>query len=163
MPDIDKLFEKAEKYLQKQKFESALETYQEIHRYQPNDEEVLQNLGDLCLRLNRSGEGVRYQTQLVDLYIKKNDITKAVATCRKVLKTAPQDVSTLMKLGGLLEKTQKGVEALEAYREALTQYRAAGRRPRSLIVCNGSSSWIPTTSGRTSSWASKPSKDACPR
>jgi GAF domain-containing protein/Flp pilus assembly protein TadD len=126
MPDIDKLFEKAEKYLQKQKFESALETYQEIHRYQPNDEEVLQNLGDLCLRLNRSGEGVRYQTQLVDLYIKKNDITKAVATCRKVLKTSPQDVSTLMKLGGLLEKTQKGVEALEAYREALTQYRAAG-------------------------------------
>ena len=54
MPDIDKLFEKAEKYLQKQKFESALETYQEINRYQPNDEEVMQNLGDLCLRLNRS-------------------------------------------------------------------------------------------------------------
>ena len=126
MPDINKLFEKAEKYVQKQKFESALETYQEIYRYQPNDEEVLQNLGDLCLRLNRSSESVRYQTQLVDLYIKKNDITKAVAACRKVLKASPQDVGTLMKLGGLLEKTQKGAEALEAYREALTQYRAAG-------------------------------------
>lgn len=126
MPDIDKLFEKAEKYLQKQKFESALETYQEISRYQPNDEEVLQNLGDLSLRLNRSAEGLRYLAQLIDLYIKKNDVTKAVATCRKILKASPQDVNTLMKLGALLEKTSKGPEALETYREALAQYRAAG-------------------------------------
>jgi len=126
MPDINKLFEKAEKYLQKQKFESALETYQEIYRYEPNDEEVLLNLGDLCQRFNRTSECLRYQSQLVDLYIKRNDITKAVATCRKILKLAPQDVNTLMKLGALLEKTQKGSEAVEAYREALTQYRAAG-------------------------------------
>jgi diguanylate cyclase (GGDEF)-like protein len=126
MPDINKLFEKAEKYLQKQKFESALEAFQEIYRYQPNDEEVLLNLGDLCQRFNRTSECLRYQSQLVELYIKRNDITKAVATCRKILKLAPQDVNTLMKLGALLEKTQKGSEAVEAYREALTQYRAAG-------------------------------------
>ncbi|MFB3922498.1 MAG: GAF domain-containing protein [Terriglobia bacterium] len=126
MPDINKLFEKAEKYLQKQKFESALETYQEINRYQPNDEEVVQNLGDLCLRLNRSSEGLRYQGQLVDLYIKKNDVTKAVATCRKILKVSSQDVNTMMKLGALLEKTAKTAEALEVYRGALEQYRATG-------------------------------------
>jgi diguanylate cyclase (GGDEF)-like protein len=126
MPDINKLFEKAEKYLQKQKFESALETYQEIYRYEPNDEEVLLNLGDLCQRFNRVSESLKYQTHLVDLYIKRNDVTKAVAGCRKILKLAPQDVNTLMKLGALLEKTQKGGEAVEAYREALTQYRAAG-------------------------------------
>ena len=132
MPDINKLFEKAEKYLQKQKFESALETYQEIHRYQPNDEEVLLNLGDLCQRFNRIPESLKYQTLLVDLYIKRNDLTKAIAGCRKILKLAPQDVNTLMKLGALLEKTQKGGEALEAYREALTQYRAAGAGPQVL-------------------------------
>jgi diguanylate cyclase (GGDEF)-like protein len=126
MPDINKLFEKAEKYLQKQKFESALETYQEIYRYEPNDEEVLLNLGDLYQRFNRISESLKYQNHLVDLYIKRNDLTKAVAGCRKILKLAPQDVNTLMKLGALLEKTQKGGEALEAYREALTQYRAAG-------------------------------------
>ena len=32
MPDVDKLFEKAEKYRQKQKFDSALETYLEINK-----------------------------------------------------------------------------------------------------------------------------------
>jgi tetratricopeptide (TPR) repeat protein/GGDEF domain-containing protein len=126
MPDINKLFEKAEKYMQKQKFESALETYLEIYKYRPNDEEVLLNIGDLCLRFNRNSEGVRYQSQLVDLYAKRNDITKAVATCRKILKVAPHDVNTLNRLGGFLERTNKTTEALEVYREALGQHRAAG-------------------------------------
>ncbi len=57
MPDIDKLYEKADKYLQRQKFEAALETYQEILRYEPNDEEALVNLGDLSLKLNRTADG----------------------------------------------------------------------------------------------------------
>jgi tetratricopeptide (TPR) repeat protein/GGDEF domain-containing protein len=130
MPDIDKLFEKAEKYLQKQKFESALETYQEIYKYEPDDAEVLANLGDLSLKLNRTTEGLRYQTQLTDLYIKKNDVTRAVATCRKILKLSAQDVNTLMKLGALLEKTKKNNEALEAYREALALHRKAGAGPQ---------------------------------
>lgn len=126
MPDINKLFEKAEKYLQKQKYESALETYQEIYKYEPNDEEVLSNLGDLCLRLNRTSEAVRYQTLLVDIYTRKNDSVKAIATSRKILKATPQDLNTLSKLGALLEKTNKISDALEVYREALTLYRAAG-------------------------------------
>ena len=126
MPDINKLFEKAEKYLQKQKFESAFATYQEISKYEPNDEEVLLNLGDLCLRLNRNAEGVRYQSQLVDIYTKKNDSTKAIAACRKILKVSPHDANTLSKLGALLEKTNKTQDALEVFREALGLHRAAG-------------------------------------
>jgi diguanylate cyclase (GGDEF)-like protein len=126
MPDVDKLFEKADKYLQKQKFESALETYQEIYKYQPKDEEVLLNLGDLSLKLNRTADGLRYQGQLADFYIQRNDVAKAIATCRKILKLSAQDVNILMKLGVLLEKTQKNSDALEAFREALQLYRKAG-------------------------------------
>ena len=126
MPDLDKLYEKAEKYLQRQKFEAAIGTYQEILRYEPNDEEALITLGDLSVKLNRPGEALRYQLQLTDYYLKRGDNSKAIATCRKVLKLSPQDVVTLMKLGGLLEKSQKNPEALEAYREALGHYRRAG-------------------------------------
>ncbi len=132
MADINKLFEKAEKYLHKQKFESALDTYLEIYKYAPNDEEVLLNLGDLCLRLNRNSDGVRFQSQLVDLYAKQNDITKAIATCRKILKVSPSDVNTLNKLGGFLERIHKASEAVEVYREALTQYRAVGAGAQTL-------------------------------
>ena len=126
MPDVDKLFEKAEKYLQKQKFESALETYQEIFKYEPRDEEVLVNLGDLSMKLNRTAEGLRYQGQLADFYVQRNDVNKAIVTYRKILKTSAQDVNVLTKLAALLEKSQKNSEALEAYREALQLYRKAG-------------------------------------
>jgi len=132
MPDVEKLFEKAEKYLQKQKFEAALETFQEIFKYEPGDEEVLLNLGDLSLKLNRTSDALRYQTQLADHYIKRNEGSKAIATCRKILKLAPQDVAILMKLAGLLEKSQKNSEALEAYRSALDLQRKAGAIPQAL-------------------------------
>src|SRR5262249_4195921 len=123
MPDLDKLYEKADKYLQKQKSEAAIETYQEILRQDPNDEEALITLGDLTLKLNRNAEALRYQIQLADFYIKRGDHAKAIATCRKVLKLSPQDVLTVMKLASLLEKTQKFSEALESYREALIHFR----------------------------------------
>jgi GAF domain-containing protein/Flp pilus assembly protein TadD len=126
MPDVEKLFQKAEKYLQKQKFESALETYREIFKYEPRDEEVLVNLGDLSMKLNRTAEGLRYLGQLADVYLQRNDINKAIATYRKILKSASQDVNVLMKLATLLERTQKNSEALEAYREALQLHRRAG-------------------------------------
>jgi len=126
MPDLDKLYEKADKYLQRQKFEAAIETYQEILRYEPNDEEALINLGDLSIKLNRTADALRCQVQLADYYIKCGDSFKAIATYRRILKLSPQDVVTLMKLAGLLEKSQKNPEALEAYREALGHYRKAG-------------------------------------
>ncbi len=126
MPDLDKLYEKADKYLQKQKFEAALETYQEILRCDPNDEEALINLGDLSAKINRMQDALRYESLLADFYVKRSDNAKAIATYRKVLKLTPQDIVTLMKLGALLEKTQKNAEALDAYREALGIYRKAG-------------------------------------
>src|ERR1019366_3814860 len=61
---------------------------------------------------------------------------KAIATCKKVLKLSPQDVVTVMKLAGLLEKSQKNAEALEAYREALTHYRNAGLNAQLLDCLN---------------------------
>lgn len=126
MTDLDKLYEKADKYLQRQKFEPAIETYQEILRYDPNDEEALVNLGDLSTKLNRLNDALRYQIRLADFYINRSDVPKAIATCRKVLKLSPRDATILMKLAILLEKGQKNNEALEAYREALPHFRKAG-------------------------------------
>ena len=126
MPDLEKLYEKADKYLQKQKFEAALETYQEIYKYDSDQEEVLLNLGDLSLKLNRTFEGLRYQAQLADHYIKRNDSAKAIATCRKILKLSAQDLATLTKLAALLEKTQKTSEALQTYREILDLHHKGG-------------------------------------
>ncbi len=126
MADLDKLYEKAEKYLQKQKFDSALEAYAEIYRYKPRDEGVLLNLSDLSLRLNKTSDALRYMGQLADHYIQRNDLVKAVATCRKIVKTSPQDAATWLKIANLQEKAKKVGDAIEAYREALAVYNKSG-------------------------------------
>lgn len=123
MADLQKLYAKADKYLQRQKFESAFETFQEILRCDSQDEEALVTLSDLSAKLNRTADALRYQVQLMDFYAKRSDFAKAIATCRRILKLAPQDMATLMKLAGMLETTQKNSEALEAYREALAHFR----------------------------------------
>jgi tetratricopeptide (TPR) repeat protein/GGDEF domain-containing protein len=126
MPDLDKLYEKADKFVQRQKFEAAVETYQEILRYEPGDEEALVTLGDLSIKLNRTADALRYLGQLADYHLKRGDGFKAIATYKRILKLTPQDVVTLMKLASLLEKSQNNPEALEAYREALAHYRKTG-------------------------------------
>lgn len=125
MTDVNKLLEKANKYLQKQKFDSALETYEEIYKYKPDDEEVLLSLSDLSLKFNRTSEGLRYLSQLLDLAINRHNSARAGVTCRRILKLSPHDTSTLTKLARLLEETGKSSEALEAYREALPLHRQA--------------------------------------
>ena len=126
MPDIDKLYDKAERYLQKQRFESALETYLEIYKLEPPDIELLVSLVDLLLKLNRTAEALRFLSQLLDQYIRRNDSVKAIATCRKILKFSPQDLSSWTKLAALLERSQKTGEALEAYLAALGIHRKGG-------------------------------------
>jgi tetratricopeptide (TPR) repeat protein/GGDEF domain-containing protein len=126
MADAQKLYEKAEKHLARQKFDTAYEAFLEVYRLEPNDERLLTNLSDLAVKLNRPADAIRFGTALTDHYLKRNDLARAIASSRKVLKVSPQDLPSLMKLAPLLEKTQKNSEALETYREALRLHLKAG-------------------------------------
>jgi GAF domain-containing protein len=126
MPNLDKLHKKARKHLQRQMPEAAIETYQEILRHDPGNEEALANLGDLSSKSGRTSEAAYYQTQLGDLYVKRGEAANAVAAFRKALALAPYDGLTWLKLAGLLESSRLQPEALEAYRQALGLYRKVG-------------------------------------
>jgi len=126
MRNADKLFQKAEKLLQKQKFDSAREIYLQLFEDQPRNEAVLFNLADLSLRLGETGDSLRFHRLLADLYIERKDFPKAIATCRKIIKANPRDAATLTELGLLLKSTGKSTEAAQAFREATAIYRCGG-------------------------------------
>ena len=134
MADLDKLYEKADKYLQRQKFDAAIETFEEILRHDPEDEESLIRLADLNLKINHLPDALRYQLQLTEFYLRRGDNANAIAGYRKIVKLSPQDASSWSKLATLLEKSEKYSEAAGAYREALAQYRRAGLSPQ-MIEC----------------------------
>jgi diguanylate cyclase (GGDEF)-like protein len=132
MPNINKLFDKAEKLLQKDQLDAAREVFLEIFQYQPEDETVLLKLGELSAKLHRPPDALRYWGLLLDRYIAGGDVSKAVVIGRKILKVAPRDTATLAKLAPVFEKARKSAEALDAYRELMRAYRDAGESDHAL-------------------------------
>jgi GGDEF domain-containing protein/tetratricopeptide (TPR) repeat protein len=126
MANADKLFQKAEKLLQKQKFDAAYEIFLRLFEVERDNEAVLLNLADLSVRLNRTEDSQRYYSLLADLYIERKYVSKAIVTCRKILKAVPQDVPTLAKLALLLKQSRKKAEAADAFRKAAAAYRGNG-------------------------------------
>jgi tetratricopeptide (TPR) repeat protein/GGDEF domain-containing protein len=132
MANRNKLFRKAEKLLQKQKFDAAFETYLQLFKEEPDNEAVLLNLEDLSLRFGLTEDSLRYSNLLADLYIERNDSSKAVVTCRKILNSLPQDTRTLAKLAVLLDQLHKTTDAANAFREAAKAYRRKGETIKAL-------------------------------
>ena len=126
MTNKSKLFQKAQKLLQKQKFDAAFDIYLQLHEDEPANEAVLLNLVDLSLRFGREEDSLRYSHLLADLYIERKDFSKAIVTCRKILKATPEDIRTLVKLALLLEQSRKTPEAVDVFREAAAAYRRNG-------------------------------------
>ncbi|TAM84156.1 MAG: GAF domain-containing protein [Acidobacteria bacterium] len=123
MANTEKLFEKAQKMLLKQKFDAAFEIFRELLVYEPGNEAVLLNLADLSYRLERKDDYLRFHRLLADLYMEHKVLPKAIATCQKILKTTPQDIPTLARLALLLKQSGKTSEAIDAFRKASVAYR----------------------------------------
>lgn len=132
MANNDKLFRKAEKLLQKQRFDAALEIFLRIFQSEPHHESVLLNLSDLSLKLGRPEDSLRYNSLLLDLYIKQKNVTKAIVTCRKILKASPQDIAALMNLGTLLRQSGRTAEAAETFRECARACQHDGHSKQAL-------------------------------
>lgn len=123
MANSDKLFQKAEKLLQKRKFASALQIFLDLHNREPHNEAILLNLAELTLRLERAEDSLRYYRRLADLYMARKDVSRAIVTCRRILKSAPDDAQTRVKLALLLKQSGKRAECAEAFREAAEVFR----------------------------------------
>ncbi|HXE75718.1 MAG TPA: tetratricopeptide repeat protein [Candidatus Xenobia bacterium] len=126
MADIDKILEKAEKYLSKGKYEAAIGEYKSALEISPNNIELLRTIGDLYVRAGSPGDATRYYGDLFDKLAERNDATKAVLLFRKSLQQTPQPPERHARLGALLQRQGKTGEAVEAYRTALDLFRKAG-------------------------------------
>jgi hypothetical protein len=112
MADISKRLEKAEKFLQKGKQESALEEYLEILRDEPGHRAAQQQAADLCIALNRGSEAIPILSNLFD-YQAGTDGAKANATYKKLARLTTPTAHQHFKHAQLIERSAKK-EAIEA-------------------------------------------------
>ncbi|HSJ05397.1 MAG TPA: tetratricopeptide repeat protein, partial [Longimicrobiales bacterium] len=100
---ISKLKDEARRHEQKEEWEKAINAYLQVLRIGDDAGDVelplYNRIGDLCVRLGRSGDAVRYYEQAADRYAEVGLYNNAMALCNKALRYRPDHIELLRKLG----------------------------------------------------------------
>jgi len=132
--DVNKHLERAQKYVEKNKLQSAIEEYEAVLGEVPGSPDILQNLGDLYTRLGQADRAANYYGQLFDKLAEARDATKAVVLYTRVLKPVPQPPERMARFALLLQKQNKREEAIEQYNGAAERFLAA-RNEAEALAC----------------------------
>lgn len=93
-------------YIHRKEFESAIQSFESVHRTKPDNHETLKILSSLYARSNNQG---------------KKDL--ALSYLKKVVENKPEDVEAWVELACLTEQNDTQT-ALSAYRKAINLYEA---------------------------------------
>ena len=132
MSGVNKHIEKAEKLLQKNKLEAALEEYLKAWKDEPSNDALVQTVADLYLRLNRIEESRKCYAYLFDKNVENNDLRGASDFYRRVQRFGPVDPPRMIRFAQLLEKPNPK-EAVDQYRLALDA--VVGQDPKLALQC----------------------------
>jgi len=127
--DVSKLLERAKKYVEKNRFEDAIEAYLAVLDAAPQHQEASQALGDLYSRVEQPDRAAVYYGHLFDLLIDPKDETKALALYNRFLRNtlSPQSPERIARYAFLLQKQNRAEEAIEQYSKAAEMFSEAGR------------------------------------
>ena len=132
--DISKHLERAKRFLERNRVEDAIEAYQAALEAAPSNQEAMQALGDLHVRLNQPERAASYYTLLFDSLTDSRDEGKAAALYSRFLRSYPQPPERMARFALLLQKQQKTEEAIEQYQQAAEAYLAK-RNPTAALSC----------------------------
>lgn len=131
--EIARRFEKAEKFLQKGRADSALEEFLGILRDDPENDAVRQATADLYLTLGRKKEMIAMLGELFNRQVITGDGAKATVTYKKLARFAPPLPEQTWRYGQLIESGNQR-EALQAYESSLSGFTGQRRKPEAFEV-----------------------------
>ena len=132
MSGVNKHIEKAEKLLQKNKQEAALQEYLQAWKEEPTNDALVQTVADLYLRLKRVEEARKCYAYLFDKHAENNDLRAATDFFRRVQRFGAVEPARMIRLAQLLEKSSPK-EAVQQYRLALDA--VVGEDPNMALQC----------------------------
>ncbi len=133
--DREKILQAAQKYVDKKRYDRAIEEYQKIVQQDPSDARTLLKIGDLQARMEAYADAIATYDRVGQYYAAQGFALKAIAVYKQIReliqKFAPQLGD---RYGHIVPKlaeiyTQLGLtsDALAAYDEVATRLQRAGR------------------------------------
>jgi diguanylate cyclase (GGDEF)-like protein len=134
-PDFTKNLERAKKFLEKNRFEGAIEAYLTVLAEAPQNVEATQMLGDLYTKLDLPDRAAVYYGHLFELLVEPKDESKALAIYNRFLKNSPtpQPPERIARYAFLQQKQNHSEEAIEQYSKAAELFSHAGRNEDALF------------------------------
>jgi diguanylate cyclase (GGDEF)-like protein len=134
-PDFTKNLERAKKFLEKNRFEDAIEAYLTVLAEAPQSVEATQMLGDLYTKLDLPDRAAVYYGHLFELLVEPKDESKALAIYNRFLKNSPtpQPPERIARYAFLQQKQNHSEEAIEQYSKAAELFSQAGRNEDALF------------------------------
>ena len=113
--DLNKHLDRARRSLEKNKLREAVAEYQAVLEEAPANQEALQALADIYMRLNEPALAAQFYGAQFDRHIEAGDAAKASAIFTRFLRSFPQPPDRLMRYGILLQKQNRSSEAIEQF------------------------------------------------
>jgi diguanylate cyclase (GGDEF)-like protein len=130
--DTTKHLERARRSLEKNKLREALSEYQAVLAEMPSNQEAIQALPDLYMRLGDPSQAAFYYGMQFDKLIDAGDAAKAGAIFTRFLRPFPQPPDRLMRYAMLLQKQNRGGEAIEQFQAAAGLFQQQQREVEAL-------------------------------
>ena len=134
--DREKILQSAQKFVEKRRFDRALEEYQKLIRDDPNDARTLLKLGDLQVRMQLSAEAMQTYDRVAQLYESQGFAVKALAVYKQIRehiqKRSPELADNFAHITPRLAKIYVLLglksDAVQAFDEAASRLLRAGKR-----------------------------------
>ena len=126
---VDKLLDRAKRFLERNRVEDAIQAYLAVLDEAPQHQEATQALGDLYARIDQADRAAVYYGMLFDLLIDPKDESKALAIYNRFLRSIPaqQAPERVARYAFLLQRQNRADEATEQYNKAGELFVTAGR------------------------------------
>lgn len=102
--DKSKLLKSAEKFIASGKVSPAIDEYLKILKENPKDWNMMIQIGDLYLKINKTADAIQYFQKVADHYNADGFFLKAIAIYKRINKLDPNFTEVCMKLADLYLK-----------------------------------------------------------
>ncbi|MGC1456318.1 MAG: tetratricopeptide repeat protein [Nitrospirota bacterium] len=132
--DKNTIIKEAQKHVAKGQFDKAIAEWKKLLKETPNDANIYNTIGDLCLKKDSKSEAVEAYHKAANLLAADGFTSKAIALFKKVLNIDPKKMDAHLALGDL--NAEKGLtgNALESYKLVADHYTQQNQTAKALDI-----------------------------
>ena len=121
--DKNAVIKEAQKFAAKGQFDKAIAEWKKLVKESPNDANIFNTIGDLCLKKDAKADAVDAYKKAADILAADGFTSKAIALYKKVLNIDPKKMEAHLALADL--NAEKGLtgNALESYKLVADHYK----------------------------------------